>query len=94
MKYKIKKKDRPKINLHYFKLLAPIGSGGFSNVILARRKDNGQFYAIKVIDKEEMIRRDKEDIVYNERNINRLLNNPFVVKLHYAFQSVIIIKTY
>jgi len=54
----------------------------------ARRKDNGQFYAIKVISKKEMIEKDKEENVFNERNIMTRLDHPFLVKLHYAFQTV------
>lgn len=36
-----------------------------------------------------MIERDKEEFVFNERNILININNPFLVKLHYAFQTVI-----
>jgi len=54
----------------------------------ARRKDNGQFLAIKVITKKDMIKRDKEENVFNERNIMARLHHPFLVKLYYAFQTV------
>ena len=46
------------------------------------------FYAIKVISKYEMIKRDKEESVFKERNIMTRLEHPFIVKLHWAFQSV------
>lgn len=76
-----------KINLQYFRILKVIGTGGFSKVYLARRKDNGQFLAIKVITKKDMIKRDKEENVFNERNIMARLHHPFLVKLFYAFQT-------
>ena len=57
-------------------------------LISARRKDTGQFYAIKVISKYEMIKKDKEEAVFKERNIMTRLEHPFIVKLHFAFQSV------
>lgn len=53
-----------------------------------RRKDNGQFFAIKVISKKEMLTKDKEENVFNERNIMARMKHPFIVKLHYAFQNV------
>ena len=55
---------------------------------LARRKDNGQFYAIKVISKQEMIKKDKLESVFKERNVMTRLEHPFIVKLHFTFQSV------
>ena len=66
-----------------------IGSGGFSNVLLARLKKTGKLFAIKIIDKEDMLRRDKEETVFNERNILTRLSNPFIAELKYAFQTVI-----
>ena len=54
----------------------------------AQKIDNGKFYSIKIIDKKEMISRDKEELVFNERNILMSLNHPFLIKLHYAFQTV------
>jgi len=62
-----------------------IGAGGFSKVYLVRRKDNGNFYAMKVIKKREMIERDKEETVFNERSILTRINHPFLIGLHYAF---------
>jgi len=35
-----------------------------------------------------MIKRDKEETVFNERNIMTRIDHPFLVKLHYAFQTV------
>lgn len=35
-----------------------------------------------------MLKRDKEEIVFNERNILINVNHPFIIKLHYAFQTV------
>jgi serine/threonine protein kinase len=76
-----------KIGLNYFEILKLIGCGGFSKVYLARRKDNGMLYAIKVISKKEMIQKDKEESVFNERNLMTRLDHPFLVKLHFSFQS-------
>lgn len=50
-----------------------------------RRKDNGQFYAMKVISKKLIHDKGKEETIYNERNIMTKLEHPFLVKLHFAF---------
>ena len=36
-----------------------------------------------------MLKGDKEELVFNERNILMNLNHPFIIKLHYAFQTVL-----
>ena len=56
--------------------------------MLARLKKTGKLYALKVIDKEDMLKRDKEETVFNERNILTRLKNPFMAELKYAFQTV------
>jgi len=35
-----------------------------------------------------MIEKDKEEAVFNERNIMTRIDHPFIVKLHHAFQTV------
>jgi len=38
--------------------------------------------------KSLIIEKEKEDTVLTERNIMTRIDHPFLVKLHYAFQSV------
>lgn len=40
-----------KITLKNFDIIKPIGSGGFSKVYLCRFKEDGKFYALKMIEK-------------------------------------------
>lgn len=42
-------------------------------------------FAIKIIDKKEIINRDKVNIVFNERKVMMKLHSDFTIKLHYAF---------
>ncbi|CAD8095504.1 unnamed protein product [Paramecium sonneborni] len=76
-----------KVCLKDFIFLKNIGVGGFSLVYLVRKKDTGKFYALKLIDKEFIIAKKKQQIVLNERNIMTLLNSPFLLHLSYAFES-------
>ena len=43
-----------------FILLKCIGVGGFSRVYLVKKKDNGKFYALKLIDKKFILDNKKE----------------------------------
>lgn len=77
----------PKVGLKDFIFIKNIGIGGFSLVYLVKKKDTGKFYALKLIDKEFIIAKKKQQIVLNERNIMTLLNSPFLLHLAYAFES-------
>ena len=71
-----------------FLFLKVIGKGGNSTVLEARKRDNGQLYAMKVISKEFLAREHKVMQAWGERKILAKVAHPFVVKLHYAFQTV------
>ncbi|XP_062506624.1 serine/threonine-protein kinase Sgk2-like [Corticium candelabrum] len=71
-----------------FDLLKVIGKGSFGKVLLARHKENGQYYAIKVLQKVSIMKRNEVKHIMSERNV--LLKNvkhPFLVGLQYAFQT-------
>lgn len=50
-KYLSNKLNTSRVNLNSFEIIKNIGSGGFSKVFLTRFKEDGHFYAMKVIDK-------------------------------------------
>jgi serum/glucocorticoid-regulated kinase 2 len=50
----------PKIGLKDFLFIKCIGVGGFSRVYLVKRLSTGRFYAMKLIDKEFIIKRSTE----------------------------------
>ena len=54
-----------KINLKNFDIVKPIGSGGFSKVYLCRFKEDGKFYALKMIDKDMIVKHKKKKIIMN-----------------------------
>ena len=59
-------------------------------MLQVRKKDTCAMYAMKVISKSFVIQKGKSDPIMTERNILTKMNNQFIVKLHYAFQSVLI----
>ncbi|CAD8051958.1 unnamed protein product [Paramecium sonneborni] len=76
-----------RVGLKDFNLIKCIGVGGFSRVYLVKKKDNGQFYALKLIDKKFIFDNSKEVIVQNERDIMVKMENQYITKLHYAFET-------
>lgn len=74
-----------KVSLSSFEIVKCIGTGGFSKVFLCRFMETGIFYAMKVIDKDFIVKNKKKKIVMNERNIMAELSHPFVIKMKFAF---------
>jgi serine/threonine protein kinase len=70
-----------------FSLVKLISKGAFGKVWLARKRTTGDLFAIKQLKKSTMMRKKMVDSVLNEREILVRTDNPFVVKLFYAFQS-------
>ncbi|KAG8448390.1 hypothetical protein GDO86_015472 [Hymenochirus boettgeri] len=72
-----------------FELLKVLGQGSFGKVFLVRKNigpDTGQLYAMKVLKKASLKVRDRVRTKM-ERDILVEVNHPFIVKLHYAFQT-------
>ena len=57
------------------------GTGTFGRVILAREKNDGNFYALKVMSVADIIRLKQVEHVQNEKRILIKVENPFVVNL-------------
>jgi hypothetical protein len=75
-------------HLSDFEILQVIGKGGFSKVWQVRKRDTGMLYAMKVISKSFVIKKGKVEQMLTERRILSRMRHPFVVRLHYAFQTV------
>uniref|UniRef100_A0A183A4G8 non-specific serine/threonine protein kinase n=1 Tax=Echinostoma caproni TaxID=27848 RepID=A0A183A4G8_9TREM len=79
---------QPKVRPHDFQLLKVLGKGGYGKVFLARKMDTGQTYAMKVLKKASIVTNAKDTAhTKSERNILEMIKHPFLVQLHYAFQS-------
>ena len=80
--------ETSKVTIHDFEMVKPISSGAFGKVWLARKTKSGDLYAVKIIRKSDVIRKNMQEHVSNERNVMELAaNNPFLVDFYYAFQS-------
>lgn len=71
-----------------FDYLKVIGTGSFGKVLLARHRKEGGYYAVKVLDKQMIIKNKEERRVMVERSVLlKGLKHPFLVGLHFSFQT-------
>ncbi|XP_013404642.1 serine/threonine-protein kinase Sgk1 [Lingula anatina] len=71
-----------------FEFLKVIGKGSFGKVLLAKHKTESTIFAVKVLQKQAIMKRNEVKHIMAERNV--LLKNikhPFLVGLHYSFQT-------
>ncbi|WVY91282.1 hypothetical protein V8G54_036796 [Vigna mungo] len=75
------------IGVEDFELLKVVGQGAFGKVYQVRRAGTSEIYAMKVMRKDKIIERNHAEYVKSERDILTKVDNPFVVRLRYAFQT-------
>ena len=76
-------------SLKDFEILRLIGEGSFGKVFLAKLREskNNKQYAMKIIEKENVIKWKQENNIFTERYILQNLSHPFISKLSFAFQD-------
>jgi Protein kinase domain len=77
------------VSLEWFDIISRIGKGGFSNVYLVRKKDTGYLYGLKVMQKLHIFEQNKVKQILAECSILKKLSHPFIIQLHWAFQTVL-----
>lgn len=82
-----KKRKHRKLQLDDFVLKRTVGTGSFGRVHLAQSKVNGKHYAIKALDKYDVVRLKQVEHINNEPTILREIAHPFLVTLWDAFQD-------
>jgi hypothetical protein len=83
---------RPRISMDDFDLLKLLGTGAYGKVFLVRKltgHDKGKLYAMKVLRKELVAQKTKtlERMRTERKVLESIRNEPFLVTMHYAFQT-------
>ncbi|XP_052202925.1 probable serine/threonine protein kinase IRE4 isoform X2 [Diospyros lotus] len=78
---------KERTSIEDFEIIKPISKGAFGKVFLARKRTTGDLFAIKVLKKLDMIRKNDIEHILAERNILITVRNPFVVRFFYSFTS-------
>lgn len=74
-------------SLDSFKMIKVIGKGSFGKVFLVREKQTNEMFALKVLKKDNIIKRNQVEHTKTERSVLGYVKHPFIVGLNMAFQS-------
>ena len=78
---------RQKVTVFDFDPVKIIGKGAFGEVRVVRYKPTGEVFAMKKLNKTEMLYKNQVQHVKAERNILATVENPWIVELKYSFQD-------
>merc|ERR1712232_882050 len=70
-----------------FAFVKLLGGGSFGKVYLVEQKRNGVEYAMKILEKQKVTRGSLMRYTVTERNVLSYIRHPYIVGLHYAFQT-------
>lgn len=80
-------KFKDRTSIEDFEIIKPISRGAFGRVFLAKKRVTGDLFAIKVLKKADMIRKNAVESILAERDILISARNPFVVSSFFFFFS-------
>ena len=78
---------RLNVSMDDFDILSVLGRGFLGKVLLCRRKETSALYAIKTVHKKKLANTGYPQSIVTERNILMMAKHPFIVQLHFAFQT-------
>jgi len=70
-----------------FVLVKLLGTGAYGKVMLVRCAHNNNLYAMKMLRKEHIVKRNQVEHTRAERSVLETVSHPFIVGLKYAFQT-------
>merc|ERR1740117_2122988 len=73
--------------LEAFKMIKVIGKGSFGKVFLVKEIKTSQMFALKVLKKDNIIKRNQVEHTKTERSVLGYVKHPFIVGMNMAFQS-------
>lgn len=79
--------NRVGIGMEDFTLARVIGKGSYGKVMLVQEKATKAWYAMKMLRKDNVIKRNQVQHTKTERNVLELVHHPFIVNLIYAFRT-------
>lgn len=91
-RWKVNLNSASKVDISHFDLLKVLGTGAYGKVFLVRKRcgvDEGKLYAMKVLKKASIVQKLKTaEHTRTERQVLEAVRAcPFLVTLHYAFQT-------
>lgn len=82
--------ERPSQNtasLDEFERLKTLGTGSFGRVMLVQHKSSSRYYAMKILDKQKVVKLKQVEHTLNEKRILQAITFPFLVNLEWHFKD-------
>ncbi|XP_054895257.1 cAMP-dependent protein kinase catalytic subunit beta-like [Poeciliopsis prolifica] len=73
--------------LEEFDRIKTLGTGSFGRVVLVKHIDTEQYFAMKILNKQRVVKLKQIEHTFNEKKILQALTFPFIVRLEYAFKD-------
>ncbi|KAH9281565.1 cAMP-dependent protein kinase catalytic subunit alpha [Echinococcus granulosus] len=86
----LEKWEKPSQNtacLDDFDRIKTLGTGSFGRVMLVQHKAKKTYYAMKILDKQKVVKLKQVEHTLNEKRILQAICFPFLVKLNYSFKD-------
>ncbi|KAF7261268.1 hypothetical protein EG68_01182 [Paragonimus skrjabini miyazakii] len=74
-------------SLNQFDRIKTLGTGSFGRVMLVKHKTNRKYYAMKILEKQKVVKLKQVEHTLNEKNILQAINFPFLVSMEYSFKD-------
>ena len=75
------------ITFDSFEVLSLLGTGSFGKVCKVRLKKTNEIFAMKILNKDFLIKHKLLKYAISECNVLKKSKSPFIITLHYAFQT-------
>lgn len=76
-----------KIHKNHFAFKYSIGKGGFGKVFKVEKRGRNEVFAMKEMSKVKIYEKSSIPSIKNERMLLSVLRHPFIINMHYAFQT-------
>lgn len=84
---KYKMKATPDMKIADFNCIRTLGTGSFGRVMLATHKPSGKYYALKLLDKQKIVKLKQVDHTMSEKKILQAVRFPFLIHLKFSFKD-------
>nr|CAD2199822.1 unnamed protein product [Meloidogyne enterolobii] len=70
-----------------FDRIKTLGTGSFGRVMLVKHKQSGTYFAMKILDKQKVVKLKQVEHTLNEKRILQAIDFPFLVNMQYSFKD-------
>ena len=74
------------VRLDDFERVKTLGTGSFGRVMLSQQKETKEYYAMKILDKQKVVKLKQVEHTLNEKRILAAVNFPFLVNLKWHYK--------